>query len=320
MADETGAVAAQVANEAPGAPVAQGPSLAEAQANAKAKALGAAPATPGVGDQAVAPVDPWEVKAPPVKISSARDRILAKQSAQQAAQQSQTLQAQFDQVQARLTEMTGAEQRAMAEFQANLDKGDVEGALKVKGLPVSFEDLQRAKLKAMGAISDTPKDPRVDAMEAELRALKEEKQKQQDAIRQRQEQAAQQREWQEGVAQVKAEIEALELPGAKHLTGLHGFNDSVLAIMMKNPEASIEQAAAVVRRDYQALYTNLREAFEQPSQQAAAPMAPATTQRQTPAQAVASRRAAAPAPLGAIPSNISLKERAAAAKARAMRG
>lgn len=294
--------------------------------DSRAAAIANALATNKVGEteqqtpeQAEADADPWAPKLAPVKIASARDRILAKQSAQQAAQQSQTLQAQFDQLQARLTEVTGAEQNAMAKFQEHLDKGDVEAALKVKGLPVSFEDLQRAKLKAMGALSDAPRDPRVDAMAEELRALKEEKQKQQEAFRQRREQEAQQREWQEGVAQVKAEIEALELPGAKALVNLHGFSDSVLAIMTKNPEASVEQAAALVRRDYQALWTNLQEAFgggATPAQQQPAG-------KQTLAQSVASRakpRQAAPNPLQNLPDDVPLKDRRARALDMALKG
>lgn len=320
MADETtAAVATQVATEAPGAQ-APAPSLAEIQARAKATALGEQPtATPD--GQTATPVDPWEPKLPQVKPQNMRERLAAAQAKREAAQQNSTLQAQFEQLQSRLTEVTGAEQRAMTEFQAHLDRGDVEGALKVKGLPVSFEDLQRAKLRSIGALSDAPKDPRVDAMEAKLRAYEEAEQKRAETARQRQEQAAQQREWQEGVAQVKAEIEALELPGAKELTNLHGFNDSVLAIMMKNPEASVEQAAAVVRRDYHALFTNLSAVFGQPPPAALAPQQAAPQQRQTPAQAVASRtRAAAPAPLSALPSNMSLKERQAAARARALRG
>lgn len=323
MADETAGVAAQVAAEAPQPHQSPAATLGEMHARAKAAALGTeatatqAPAA-AAPDAPAADVDPWEPKLPQVKPQNMRERLAAAQAKREAAQQNSTLQAQFDQLQSRLTEVTTAEQRAMAEFQANLDKGDVEAALKVKGLPVSFEDLQRAKLKAMGAISDTPRDPRIDAMEKELKAFKEAEAKRQEMFRQRQEQAALQREQQEALQQVQVEIEALELPGAKELTQVAGFKEAVLQLMMHNPDATIEQCAAVARRDYLAYFDQLQKAFGGSKPAPVQQQAPA---RQTPAQAIAARRAApAPAPLGALSPNMSLKERQAAAKARALRG
>lgn len=322
-------IATQVADIAASAPVAQTPqptNLADARARAMAIATGETPAAVQAGETAPGPnatqaeVDAWDakLKALQIKPQNIRERLAAKQAREQAAAQTQSLQEQYNQLQSKLQEVTGAEQRAMNEFQAHLDKGDVEAALKVKGLPVSFEDLQRAKLKAMGAISDVPRDPRVDAMEARLKAYEEREAKQQEAYRQRQAEMARQRERQEGIEAVKQELSSLSLPGAKELTTLQGFNEAVLELMMHNPNADLETAAAVARRDYFAWYQQLKSAFEPAGAQAAQPQRPT---KQTPAQVVASRArpaaSAAPAPLTAMPTGLSLKEKQALAKKRA---
>lgn len=327
MADESPGVAASVAAEAPQAQ-SPAPTLGEMHARAKAAALGSeAPAQQGaavVPDAPTEDADPWEPKLPQVKPQNMRERLAAAQAKREAAQQNSTLQSQLEQLQSRFSEATSAEQNAMAKFQEHLNRGEIDEAFKVKGLPVSFEDIQRAKLKAMGAISDAPRDPRVDAMEKELRAFKEAEQKRQEAYRQHQERQAAAREEQEALQQVQVEIEALPLPGAKELTQVAGFKEAVLQLMMHNPNATIEQCAAVARRDYLAYFDQLNKAFGSGGQRTmgAAPTQQAPQQRQSPAQAIAARRtaAAAPAPLGALSPNMSLKERQAAAKARALRG
>jgi hypothetical protein len=292
-------------------------------ARAKAAALGnEAPAqSPAAAPDAPAvDADPWEPKLPQVKPQNMRERLAAAQAKRQAEQQNSTLQSQYDQLQSRVSEMTSAEQTAVAKFQELIAKGEVDEAFKVRGLPVSYEDITRAKLKAMGAISDAPRDPRVDAMEKELKAFKDAEQKRQEAYRQHQERQAQQREQNEALQQVQVEIESLPLPGAKELTQVAGFNKAVLQLMMHNPDATIEQCAAVARRDYLAYFDQLNKAFG--GQQARPQSAPQQqAPRQSPAQAIAARRAApAPAPLGGLSPNMSLKERQAAAKARALRG
>jgi hypothetical protein len=298
-------------------------SLPDSRAAALANALGKeVQQTSGAVSQAAGTEssDPWEdrLKTTQPKPSNIRERLIAKGERQRAAEQTGSLQSQFEQVKAQLEQVTSGQQKANLEFEALMKSGKVDEALKVRGLSVSFEDLQREVLKARGAISDAPRDPRVDAMAAELKALKDEKQKQQETIRQRQEQAAQQREWQEGLAQVKTEIESLELPGAKELTQLAGFPDAVLSLMMHNPEATIEQCTAVARRDYQAHYDQLRKAFEP-----ASVSAPAQQSALTPAQSVAQRakpRVAAPNPLQNLPDNVSIKERRQRALDMAVKG
>src|SRR6187549_885210 len=261
MADESAAVVAPVA-----APVEQAAPVTKEAAKAHALGLVAQGDTQPV--EAAAPTDPWEPKIPQVKPQSARERILAKQAAQQAAAQANTLQSQFEQLKGQYEQLTSGEQRANAQFSKLLEEGNVQEALKVKGLSVSFEELQRAELKRRGAISDVPRDPRVDALESKLKGYEEAEQKRQEMIRQRQEQQAKAKEWQDGIAAVKTELAASQLPGAAALTEVAGFNDAVLQVMMRDPNIELENAAAIVRRDFEAFFKQMLPVFQ--AQQAAA--------------------------------------------------
>jgi hypothetical protein len=314
MADESAAVAAPVAVAEQ-----QAPATPPTREEAKARALGFGPGAQqgeAQSTESAEPVDPWAPKIPQVKPQSARERILAKQAAQQAAAQANTLQSQFEQLKAQHEQVTTQQQSANQKFEELMRAGQVNEALKVRGLSVSFEDLQREVLKARGAISDAPKDPRVDAMAKELEELKAEKQRQQEMIRQRQEQQAKAKEWQDGITAVKTELAASQLPGAAALTEVAGFNDAVLSVMMRDPSIELESAAAIVRRDFEAFFKQMLPVFQ--AQQAAAQ--PKTNTKPSPAERVGARRTA-PSPMQKLPSEgLSLAEAKARARKLAITG
>ncbi len=312
MADESGAVASTAAPVA--APEQQAPATPPTREEAKAKALGfGAQAAQGEQTQATEEQpDPWASKVPTVKPQSARERILAKQAAQQAAQQANTLQSQFEALKAQHEQVTAAQQTANQKFEELMRAGQVNEALKVRGLSVSFEDLQREVLKARGAISDAPRDPRVDAMEAKLRAYEEAELKRQEERTKAREQQARAREWHDGLAAVKTELAASQLPGAAALTEVTGFNDMVLTIMMKDPNIELEQAAAIARRDFEAFFKQMLPVFQ--AQQAAAQQP-----TKSPAERVGSVRRA-PTPQQTVAGNMTPDERRAAALKKVLTG
>lgn len=297
---------------------AQRPSFAEV----KAKILGAEPVAPQ--GQAPADVTPdettWlEQALPKPKPQSLAERLALKAQREEAAKQSQTYEAKLREMEAQTQTLVSQQQRADAEFQRLIDANDVEGALKIKGVSLPFQELQRRELIRRGALEGGGKDPRVDAMAKELESLKQERAQALQRQQQAQLRAQQQREQQEYERIVTEELSTLKVPRAQEFAKSAGVSQAVLQVMMQDRSLTTEQAAAIVYRDYQALYEQLNGVFGK--QQAPAP------QQQPPAQSLRERitapRAAVPtgaAPATGVPPELKGREKFEWIKARIARG
>ena len=220
--------------------------------------------TPAVapGAQPAAPADPWEAakaEIPKPRIQSAHDRIIAKQVAQLEAQKRAPLEQQLTQTQQQLQEYQAQQQLQASKFTELLNKGDIDGALKVRGLDVNFEQLQRKLLESQGMLN--PEHSRIAELERQLKERDDREQKAQAEARQRWEQQQRAEEWQQGVMSVKTDIAAQSLPGAKELAEAPGFAETVLRTMSENLGLTLPQATAMVRDRYFAMVQGIIPAF-----------------------------------------------------------
>lgn len=196
------------------------------------------------------PADPWAAHAPPQnKPQSARERIMAREQARQQRAAEVPLVEQLRQEQARVAQLTQAQQHAETEFRRLLDAGDIDGALRVRGIDKSFADIQRQLLIAKGAMPQAT-DPRVDQIAQQLEYERQQRaQWEQQQQQQLQRQQAQQ-QWAEDTQAVQQELAGLSAPDAKAFSELPGVAESVLRVMVNNTSLTLEQAAYMVRQDY----------------------------------------------------------------------
>lgn len=213
---------------------------------------GQAPASADANTQQTqTPADPWEAhkpKGPPIQ--SLRDRLLAKEGRQLEQTKAQQLEAQLQQHQQALQQNQWQQQQAERAYQEAMQRGDVDAALKARGIQQGFEEIQRQKLIQMGALQGQAQDPRVDQLLAHVQQQEQLRQQQHQAWQRQQEQQRQQQEYQEHLAVAKTELLSLGLPDIAEFVELPGAVQSVFQTMVNNPNLTTAQAAALVRDDY----------------------------------------------------------------------
>lgn len=269
----------------------------------KAQALGEIAPEQGQATQAAVSQDPWALpqdKQPKPKIGSYAERIAARA----ARQATQTYEQQLQATQAQLQQAQQLQQQQRAEYKARLAKGDVDGALQALGAE-DFATVQRYYLQGKGAIPSESNDPHVQAVQRELQRMQQaERQRQaqyqqqlqaQRAAQQKQQEAAQRAEDLKAIASDMAALDA-ELPGASSLTKIPGVTESVLQVLEANPNATLADAARIVRRDLAAAYEIMGKSLDPRSAQQTAP-AGSPIQQRLEAQR---RPPSAPAPLQGI--------------------
>ncbi len=273
------------------------------KAEASQRMAGGETSQSGQAAAAAAETSDWQKELPKPKVHSASERIAAKLAAQREAAQRAPLEQQLAAERARFSQFTESQQRADAEYSRLIEAGDVDGALKVKGLSHGLQDLQRTMLRAKGALP--PPDPRFDSLKAELDALKTEKQAREAAENEARSRSQSQQQWQQDVAAVSSEIAALPLPGAAMFAKAPNVAEAVTRTLVNDPTLTVRQAAAMVYADYQALDNSLSQIFRGASPQAQVQSQPSILQR--PTQAIPVNGGAAPN-LG-IPDDLPEKER-----------
>lgn len=245
--------------------------------------------------------DPWAMpKAEPKpKARSYEERLAARAAKQQAQTYEQQLQAAHQQLQ----QAQQLQNQQRAEYNRLKAKGDLDGALRALGAE-DFQTLQREYLTAKGAIPAQSDDPHVQAMQRQIHAMqarerqqREAYQRQQEAYRQQQQQQYERQQYQEDVQAIASDLATLdaELPGASQFAQLDGFPEVVLKVMEANPGASLHDAAKLVRREYEAAFQRLNQAFVPQQQQRVPAVTPVYQQPQrSPIQQRLPSAAAAP--------------------------
>lgn len=307
---------------APASPAAPTESARPSFADVKARILGEAPAsTPTEGATGeTPPEDPWLKHIPQAKPQSLADRLAQKAAREEAQRQAQTYESRLKELSEQNQGLLTAQQQADAKFQQLIDANDVEGALKIKGVSLPFQELQRRELIRRGAITGgDAKDPRVDAMAKELDALKQERAAAMQRQQQAQMRAQQQKELQEYEEIVSNELSSLSVPKAPEFAKAAGVPQAVLQVMMQDRSLTTEQAAAIVYRDYKALYDQLAPIYG-----AQAPAAPQQQAQQPDLRArLTAPRAAVPdgaAPAAGVPPELKGAEKYAWIKRQIERG
>jgi hypothetical protein len=206
------------------------------------------------------PEDYWKQQMealPKYEPKSKGERLAAKFAAERERLAAKPLEQQVQQYQQQLTQIETQQRTQAAEFTRLLESGDVDGALKVRGLGVDFETLQHKLLVAQGALA--PKDPHTAALEKRLAEFEGKERTRLEAQQREQTQQQQKAEYENDVREIKSEIEAL--PGMKNLASMQGFPETVLRTMSMNPGLTFVQATGIVRQQYATLAQNLGGAF-----------------------------------------------------------
>jgi hypothetical protein len=207
---------------------------------------------------AVEPVG-WDAHVPKLQVRSAAERIAAKRATEAERAKMLPIQQQHQELQERYAQVTTSQHRADTEFQRLVDAGDIDGAFKVKGLSVTFDDLQRKMLVAAGALP--PPDPRYDALKRELETEREARTRLAQEAQARDAKQRDAQQWDQDVRDIRTELGALDLPGAASFAGAPGAAESVTRLVAQQG-LTLQQAAATVYQDYRTLYQELRQAFE----------------------------------------------------------
>lgn len=234
-APEAAPVAAPVAADDSG-----GDDFAALAARAEAAAGGEAPAsTTATADGEEAPKLPEPRPAP--QIRSARERILAKQAAAAERQRVQPVEQQAKAYQEQLVAIQAEQARIEQQAKDAIAKGDVNTALKLRGLG-TFEEVQRRYLESKGAIAPVSPElaeklKKVDEWEAT------QKQKEQKEAELRARQEAQQ-DYQAFRKEVETDLTSHKIAGLSKFTGVGGFVDQLTEAMAADPELTLEQAVA----------------------------------------------------------------------------
>lgn len=259
--------------------------------------------TPAEGEQSQEEAsDPWEAKAPKPKPKSITDRLAARREAEARAKTAAEYEARVAELEAERQRLTADQSRADAEFRRLIAAGKLDDALKVKGVSLTFQQLQEAELRRLGALKGGGADPRVDELRAELAALKSEREKSIERYRQQQAEAERQRQFDEDRAAVVEELAGLGLPGADRFAKAPGVAETVLHMMAQDPQLTTEQAAASARQHFAALYTALHDVFGETA-------APVTQRTQSPAAAAPGRTIApGAAPSSRVPDDLPAAE------------
>lgn len=267
------------ADNTPAVPVENANPFAGVVAERKA-AMGQSTEGPSDGESiaaAVAPdVDPGEGSAegaegaegakdwpeppkPKERVTSIADRFKKKANTlEEQLEQERLARAQLE---AKLNDVTAKEQKANEEFTKLIEAGDIDGALKVRGLSTSFDDLQKRYLQQQGALP-TVEDPKVAKLEIELQEFKRKEAEQRQAYEQRQEQARKQQAYLDATAQIKKEVAELDFPGAKELTEVTGFADLTLKVLASSQEElTVAEAATISRGSFKEVYEQLHKVF-----------------------------------------------------------
>lgn len=221
--------------------------------------------------------DPWSLPKPEPKpkAKSYEERLAARAAKQQA----QSYEQQLAQYQAQAQQAQQLQQQQRAEYHRLKAKGDLDGALRALGAE-DFATLQREYLTAKGAIPAQSDDPHVQAMQRQLQQMQAQQrqaqvnyQRQLEAQRQQQLRQQEQQQYQEDVQAIASDLATLdaELPGASQFAQLDGFPEVVLKVMEANPGASLHDAAKLVRREYEAAFQKLNQAFVPQQQQQRVP-------------------------------------------------
>lgn len=200
--------------------------------------------------------DPWgQPKLPRPK--SITERLHRK--ATRAELEAQQLRERLQQLEQQTQEFTLRQQEQDRKFEELWAKGDVDGALQVKGLG-KYADISQRYLQSQGALP--PKDPEVERLKQELQQERQARLEREQQEAQRQAQQRQQQEYQQLVRDTQEELSGLGLPGAKELAEVPGFADAVIKVVLQSEEnVSLQEAASLVRSNYRGIWEALDKAF-----------------------------------------------------------
>lgn len=220
---------------------------------------------PGQQQQGANDNDPWALPKQEPKPKSYEERLAARK----AKQVSQTYEQQLQAAQQQLQAAQQLQNQQRADYRRLRDSGDIDGALRALGAE-DFATVQRHYLQGRGAIPAESNDPHVQAMARQIQQMQARDRQQREAY-QRYESEQRQQQERQAIAQQEAEdVQAIasdlvslegELPGSAQYAKLKGFPELVLKVLVANPQASLQDAAKLVRREYEAVFSELNQAF-----------------------------------------------------------
>lgn len=247
-------------------------------------------------------------KPTPAKLAI-RERLAQRQGQQQAEQTTQQLQAQLQAERQRLTQLTTQQQQADAQFRELVAAGEVDKALKVKGVSATVGELSRALLQAKGGLPAGGKDPRVDQMEKQLQAFVAAEQERISQAQKAQQELERRNIEEQDIKDLTEEIAALPYEGAEALAKFPRFTEYVYRGVLEGRDT--EAVVTDMRAQYQQVFHDLYKAalagaFEFPAdvELPAGAKKPPTKPGKTPVRAVVPPRGAPVSPRKAPPDEL----------------
>jgi len=200
---------------------------------------------PAKGKQVVADKKRWgDLEKPAQSKLAMHERFARRQGQQQEQTETAKVRAELEAERARVAQYSQREQQSAQEFRRLYDAGNIDGALKVLGVPGTLGDLQRKLIEAKSGKQLGGRDPRVDEVQQLVNDLKAERAKEKEEFARYQQSRQEEQQAQADMAELSEEIKTLPYEGAEALLELPGFTDLVYDDMRK-ARGSLQTEAAV---------------------------------------------------------------------------
>lgn len=188
------------------------------------------------------------------KPKSMRERLFAKQAAQEAAQRAAPLEEKLQQMQRELGETRSQFETRQRDAQTALESGDHDKALQLT-LGITAEQFDRTRLEQRGKFS--PVDPKVQAKLDRLEQFEQQEQSRRAQLEQQQREYEQQQQLSEFESEIVGELKASEIDGLDKLAEVPGFTSGLTQALLHDQELTLDQAAANLLDEYQVFYRHL---------------------------------------------------------------